>query len=85
MDDPDVILGVDAEADRLPEHPVVRQRLRPHRIDLEPRRLEAGSILRRPRCSNDATGHDRAPTIAVDERRADQQIAFLVIGIGIPH
>ena len=39
MDDEDVILRVDADADHGAEHPVVRQRLRPHRVDLETRRL----------------------------------------------
>ena len=48
MHDPDVILRVDAEADRLAEHPVVRQRLRPERIDFEPRRLH-GRPARRDR------------------------------------
>ena len=39
MNDPDVILRVDRDADRLAEDPVVRQRLGPQRIDFEPRRL----------------------------------------------
>ena len=37
VDDPDVILRIDRHADRRAEQPVVRQRLRPHRIDLKPR------------------------------------------------
>ena len=45
MDDPHVILGVDAEADHLAEHPIVWQRLGPERIDLEARRLERAAIL----------------------------------------
>ena len=43
MNDPDLVLLVDAETDRLPEHPVVRHRLGPERIDFEHRRLRAGS------------------------------------------
>jgi hypothetical protein len=39
VDDEDVIARVHADADRRSEHPVVRQRLGPHRIDLEARRL----------------------------------------------
>ena len=38
VDDPDVIAGVDRDADRRAEDPVVRQRLGPERIDLEARR-----------------------------------------------
>ena len=37
--DEDVIARVDAHADRVAQHPVVRQRLGPERVDLEPRRL----------------------------------------------
>jgi len=39
MNHPDVILFVDADADRLPQHPVVGHRLRPERIDFETRGL----------------------------------------------
>ena len=41
VNDPDVIGAVDRDADRLPENPVIRQRLRPQRIDFEPRRGDA--------------------------------------------
>ena len=41
MDDPDVIVGVDPDADGLAEHPVIRQRLGPQRIHFEARRLHA--------------------------------------------
>ena len=47
MGNPDVIARVDAEADDRSEHPVVRQRLRPHRIDLIHRRLHGRARLRR--------------------------------------
>src|SRR4029078_1269543 len=46
MDDPDVLLRVDGHADRLSENPLVRQRLRPQRIDLEPRCRDAAFELR---------------------------------------
>ena len=42
MNDPDVIVRVHRDADDGSEHPVVRQRLGPHRIHFEPRRLDAG-------------------------------------------
>src|SRR3954468_1939690 len=41
MDDPDVILRVDGDADRLAKNPLVWQRLRPQRIDFESWRLYA--------------------------------------------
>src|SRR6185503_2271496 len=42
MNDVDVILLVDADADDVAHHPVIRERLRPHRVDFEARRLRAG-------------------------------------------
>ena len=39
MDDPDIVLGVDRDADGHAEQPLVGQRLRPQRIDLEDRRF----------------------------------------------
>src|SRR5262249_8356575 len=46
MNDVDVIVLVDADADDVAEYPVVRHRLRPHRIDFEARRLRAALGLR---------------------------------------
>ena len=46
MNDVDVILIVDADANRVAEQPVVRHRLGPHRIDLEARRLHLAVGLR---------------------------------------
>ena len=63
MHDPDVVLRVDGHADRLAEHPVIRQRLRPERIDLEGRRLHAGGALGR------GDAFERA---ARDEQRGDE-------------
>src|SRR5262245_20108630 len=45
MNDPDVVLRVNAYADRHPDVPVVRQRLRPQRINLEPGRHDHGFPL----------------------------------------
>jgi hypothetical protein len=42
MNDPDVILRVDGDAGDRSEEPVVRQRFRPERIDLERRRRLRG-------------------------------------------
>src|SRR5204863_9061828 len=42
MDDPDVILRIDRYANGLAEDPVVRQRLRPQRVDFKPRRHDTG-------------------------------------------
>jgi len=39
VNDPDMILGIDGDADGLPENPVIRKRFGPQRIDFEPRRL----------------------------------------------
>jgi hypothetical protein len=39
MHDEDVIVRIHRDADDVPEHPVVRQRFGPQRVDLEPRRL----------------------------------------------
>ena len=41
VNDPDVILRIDADADDVPKQPVVGQRFGPHRIDFESRRLHA--------------------------------------------
>jgi hypothetical protein len=45
MDDPDMILSIHADANCHTENPVIRQRLRPQRVDLEPRRLNSGRCL----------------------------------------
>ena len=63
MHDPDVVLRIDGHANRLAEHPVIGQRPGPQRIDLEGRRLHAGSAL----CRGDAL--ERA---ARDEQRGDE-------------
>ena len=69
MDDPDVILGVDAEADRLAEHPVVGQRLRPERIDFEARRLDRAAVLRGGHALEHMRRRDQAPMM--DATKAD--------------
>ena len=45
MNDVDMILVVDADADHVAHQPVIRQRFRPHRIDFEPRRLDGAFRL----------------------------------------
>src|SRR5262249_48966451 len=45
MNNPDVVLSVNPHADGHPDVPVVRQRLRPHRIDFEPGRHDHGFPL----------------------------------------
>ena len=54
MDDPDVVLRIDREADRLAEDPVVGQRLGPQRIHFEPRRHH-GRLRRDSRSSRRST------------------------------
>src|SRR5262249_21913979 len=43
MDDPDMVLRVNGDADDVPHDPMIRQRVGPHRIDFEPGRHLAGS------------------------------------------
>ena len=73
VNDPDLILLVDAETDRLPEHPVVRHRswARTGR----PRRSAPARRLRlcRRRLFEDAFGHAQCDQ-GDDERRANQEI-----------
>ena len=68
--DPDVVLPVDTEANRLSEHPVVRQRFGPERIDFKPRRLDGrlrgNRSIERP--LRDPEGEERG-----QERRARQE------------
>ena len=62
VDDPDVVAGVDPHADGVAEHPVVRQRLGPERVDLVARRLrralDAGGGHVVERRLGDAQGDD---------------------------
>src|SRR6266853_2054065 len=44
MDDPDMILLIDPHSDCPAEQPVIRQRLRPQRINLEHRRLDRAPL-----------------------------------------
>jgi hypothetical protein len=44
MDDPDVIVCVDGDADGLPENPVIGKRLGPSEIDFEARRSDRGGV-----------------------------------------
>ena len=72
VNDPDVILRVDRDANGLAENPVIGQRLRPHRID-----FEAG---RHGRCSLDMPARqvvaDAQAGQERDEGRADRKMSF---------
>jgi hypothetical protein len=74
MDDPHLILLVDPEADRLSEHPVVRHRLRPERVDLELRHhhlaVGLGDRLLFEHVLGDAQNREQG-----DQPRTDQTIA----------
>ena len=70
MDDPDVILGVDRNAGDRSEHPVVRQRLRPERIDLEARRGAWPSRGRRPRARRRGHAGDRPGAMSIASAHA---------------
>src|SRR6186713_2676608 len=50
MHDPDVVASIDSDANRLTKNPVIRQGLRPERIDFERGHLFA----REPLCGGDA-------------------------------
>ena len=75
MDDPDVILRVHRHADRRAEQPVVGERLRPHRIDLEARRLRAALRLR-IHCALDDELTDPERDNERDERTADPEMTL---------
>jgi hypothetical protein len=74
VDDPDLILLVDAHADGHPEHPVVRHRLGPERIDFEDRHL-AGLGLRLRRLLEGAFGQP-SPTRATTKVAPIRKLRF---------
>src|SRR4029453_3839570 len=57
MHDPDVVLRVDAEPDRLTDTPVVRERLGEHRVHFEARRHDRALSLHSNRAIEHATTH----------------------------
>ena len=59
MDDEDVIPRIDADADHRAKDPVIGERLGPHRIDLEARRLGSGTRRALERCLAGGEGEDR--------------------------
>jgi len=76
MNDPDVILAIHRHADGVALNPVVRQRLGPHRVDLEPGRLDArgfdgGFFLEPRRADSECRDH-------CDECKTDTKITFHV-------
>src|SRR5688572_30800675 len=82
VQDPDVILVVDRDADRHAEHPVIGERLRPQRIDFEVGRFRCwtsgGSRLWRcvRRCRLPAAAGGCRDTEREDECCADHRAAF---------
>src|SRR5207247_8542846 len=44
VNNPDIVLSIHRYTDGLAENPLVRQRLRPERVDFEPRRLYTGGF-----------------------------------------
>ena len=89
MDDPDVIALVHRDADRRAEHPMVRQRLRPERIDLEVRRLHRVAALPCQIPGNDesaAGGEDEQKTITLPRAWRDSHRSLLEVAdyTGVP-
>ena len=74
MDDPHVILGIDRHADHRADHPMIRQRLGPERVDLESRRLSRVLPLRSRRSSERALRH-RERSERDEKRRTHIEIA----------
>ena len=82
MDDPDVIVGIHPDADRLSEHPVIGHRLRPERIHLEARRLHRGFALGRCRSLENPLGdaeydQESEKTRSDDDRAVPRQLPHL--------
>ena len=75
MNDPDVIAGVHRHANGLTLIPAVRQRLRPHRIDFEPRRLRRAVGLSGERFLERALGCAEREQ-RCDQRRSDECVSF---------
>src|SRR5207237_4825118 len=73
MDDPDVIVGVDAETDRLAQIPMIRQRLGEQRVDFEPGRHH-GAFGLRGRFFLERTLRDAERADERDEDQPDVQI-----------
>src|SRR5687768_9420077 len=71
MHDEDVIARIDPDADDVAEDPVVGQGLRPHRIDLEPRRLHHLPLHR----SLERGLADAQRRNAEDQARGDEELA----------
>ena len=68
MDDPQVILRVDAESDRLAQDPVIGQRFWPVGIDLELRRGDHVLCLRVEGALADAQGDERGHESGTDQK-----------------
>ena len=84
MDDPDLVLLVDAEADRLAEDPVVGHRLWPERVDLEPWAPSRCRSACAAPLSRASPARCRAPTSSASKRPSNQNIPLhgilLIVG-----
>ena len=76
MDDPDVIVGVDADADRHALIPVVGQRLRERRIDFEARDHDLVALGLRVRLLLEEALPEAERDEQRGERRTDVEISF---------
>src|SRR5919197_797082 len=83
MNDVDMIAGVDADPDRHAEDPVIRQRLRPHRIDLEARRHRLAVGLRLSRSFQQVLA-DAEPDHQRDDCAADQHVPDVAPHVTLP-
>jgi hypothetical protein len=59
VDGPDVVLRINRQADGRPRHPMIRQRLRPERIDLENRRVFRAALRQQLTVSRGAEDQQR--------------------------
>jgi hypothetical protein len=66
MDDPDVVAGIDVDANSRAEHPMIRQRLGPQWIDLEAWRLNGPFALGRRGLLELALGNGKRAKHAYD-------------------
>jgi len=76
MNDPDVILRVDRDANGLAHDPVIGQRLGPQGIDLKARRHDTGGVNDSPFFEQGGPGGEQADDC--DQTSTYEQIAFHV-------
>src|SRR6266851_312312 len=74
MNNPDVVLRVHRYANRHSDHPMIRHRLRPHRVHLKHGRLDAGGLHGGPLLQHDGT--NREPGNQYENSRTNTEIAL---------